>query len=263
MRKQELCIAIVDDNPIWIKTVIKKLELIKGLGIFEHIDFIFTPFESGVTFLDFNREHEQDLLLLDFDMPQMSGIQVAKELERLKVKTKIIFLSGYENLLPIALETNSIKSVVDFLLKSMSEEQFQYAVVNAIQGILDVHFFELNHYESIYNIDTGKNEKIWFETMIDVKKVEMIIADGKEMMIYVEGGRTFLSDLSLKKWLEILPFGDFAQASKSFIVNFKYVSSIEGKEIYLTNGEDVPLGAGFKSKFKKMRLAYRTREAMK
>ena len=263
MRKQEFCIAVVDDNPIWIKTVIKKLELIKGLDIFEHIDFIFTPFESGVTFLDFNREHEQDLLLLDFDMPQMSGIQVAKELERLKVKTKIIFLSGYENLLPIALETNSIKSVVDFLLKSMSEEQLQYAVVNAIQGILDVHFFELSHYKNKRNIDTNKYEKKWSSTIIDAKEIETIEAQGKKISISMVQGTSFLTDKPVKYWLENLPFGDFVEVSKGIVVNLKYVREISGKIIMLTNADDVELSRHYRNKFQKMHSAYRMREAMR
>jgi len=142
--KLEIKVAIVDDKLTAREKIKERLErLEKSL---EHVTFSITFYAGGIPFLA--SEKSYDLVLLDYEMPDKNGIQVAKELETRDQKPRIIFISGYEKLDKPMQRAIQIKCVVGFIFKSDSdtEFQFQYQLKKVLKVISNVYWIEFEYY---------------------------------------------------------------------------------------------------------------------
>jgi YesN/AraC family two-component response regulator len=81
-------ILIADDSSL-LRDRIKSL-----LNSLNHNPMIYEA-ENGVDALQLIREKKPDLVILDIRMPEMNGIQVLKEIRKLKIKTKVCILTNY------------------------------------------------------------------------------------------------------------------------------------------------------------------------
>ena len=93
MSQNKFYIAIIDDNPGAAKETQQKLATVLKMPIFENIHFISQNYPSGNDFL--NSKQEYDLILMDYEMPGLNGVETAQKLQKRNLTTKIIFLSGY------------------------------------------------------------------------------------------------------------------------------------------------------------------------
>ena len=261
MRKGKISVAIVDDNPEINKQTEEKLKTIFQLEIFEHVDFLpVAVYEDGKHLLDSKKGY--DIVLMDYEMPDMNGIETARELDKRGVNTKVLFLSGYPDITGPLQQSTSIKLTAGFIFKSAPIEEFQLAVERVIKDVLDVYLITIKHYEDEYDVDKGKDVKVFYETMIDAKQIVTIEAKDEEAFIYTKSDE-FLTQTPLKSWLLQLPMGDFCYVSKSCLLHLKYVQSHSGTAIQLTTGDIVKLGRYYKTRFKKAYENYVMREAMK
>ena len=114
------CVAI-DDEPL-------ALELIKEyISAFPQLQLVHT-FNDAITGGEFLRNNSIDLLFIDINMPDISGIDLVRSL---KTKPAIIFTTAYKN---FALEGFELDAV-DYLLKPISKERFERGVNKAIEYI--------------------------------------------------------------------------------------------------------------------------------
>ena len=261
MMKRKIYIAIVDDNPAMIKETQNKLK--KSLSDLNHMntDFIIDEFVDGTTFLSSNQEY--DLVLMDYEMPEINGIETVLVLEQRKVKTKILFLSGYDKLIEPLKKANSIKISVGYLFKNDPFEQFRYEVNRVIKDILDVELITIKHYEVEIESNDRQQMQTFYESIIDVKKIVTIEASGKTIFAYMEDGDEYLTRRSLREWQAKLSSDDFAFANKGQLVNLKYVASIASKTVILVDSEIIKLSYAFKDSFSQQRRKYKIREALK
>ena len=261
--KREITIAIVDDSLVAQKIAKEKLAPVLALETFGNINFLpLTCYDSGKALID--AEDEPDLILMDYGMPEMNGLETAIQLSKRGVKSKVLFLTGHDDLMEPLLYGYSVDLVRDFILKSESENAFQQTVIRVLKEILDVHLITIRHYEEIKNRDSGQYNKVFSETIIDAKKIVTIESKRKEVFIYMEDGEEYLTNKPLKDWLVILPEGDFSQCNRHVLINLKYVYSVGMKMVALTLDEDaVQLGEKYKNHFEKAYWAYKIRETMK
>jgi len=261
MRKEEIAIAIVDDNPAANKQTKEKLDVIFELEIFENVQFPVVDFyEDGKCFLE--SEKEYDLILMDYEMPQVNGIEAAIELSKRGAKSKILFLSGYNEIIEPLQKATAIKLTAGFIFKSASMKEFQYEVERVIKDILDVCFITMRYYEEELDVDSNKFKKIFYERVIDTKKIVTIEIQKDVAFVYTID-EEFSTNIPLKDWLPELPGGDFSYANKSCLINLKYVRSYSSQKINLTIGDTVKLGRYSRDKFEKSYESYVMREAMK
>ncbi len=190
-----LRILLVDDEPLARQRILRLLA--------EHDDFdVVAEAANGQAALDWLRQHKADIVLLDIEMPGLTGLDVAKALaqEASEVTPAIIFCTAYDEYAFHAFKVDA----VDYLLKPIRKEDFSKALLKAQrwleqqsvtdsepllssqvharthisakthQGlqlipIADIDSFQADQkYTTVcYQIHDGIHEVIWAEVLID------------------------------------------------------------------------------------------------
>jgi len=216
---------ITDDEPI----------ARKGLqGYIDKLDFLelVAVCEDAIQLSNVLKTQQIDLLLLDIEMPYMSGIDFLASLVN---PPKVIITSAYEQ---YAIKGYDLE-VVDYLLKPISFERFLKAVNKAYDLIVgqkasspksDYLFVKANQ----------KLEKIFFKDILYIEGVENYVS------IQTFSGK-IITHSTLRSILENLPEDFFIQTHKSFIINIEKVSNIEGNMLGIDKYK-VPVSRTWKEK---------------
>lgn len=114
---------------------------------------------DGEALLEEICEKEPDLVITDIKMPKKTGLDVIKEVQEKEIKTRFIFVSGYEE---FSYAKDALRyGAVDYLLKPVGVEDFEAAVKKALSQLLDtqtIRIFreEKNELQQIFqNINEG------------------------------------------------------------------------------------------------------------
>ena|SRR5438046_1137323 len=114
-------ICLVDDDSSVLKAVGRLLTL---------TGCVIQPFSEAAPFLAYISANSVDLVVLDIWMKQMTGLEVLARLCLLSPQTRIIIITGREDLAVKSIATQV--GVVGFFLKPFDEEQFLAAVYQAL-----------------------------------------------------------------------------------------------------------------------------------
>ncbi len=227
MRTHIKCI-IVDDEPPAVRLLEKYANKIPFLEI---TGTTTNPLEA----LEILEKNEIDLVFLDIQMPNLTGIQLSKIIGG---KTKVIFTTAYPQ---FATESYDLDAV-DYLLKPFEFERFYKAVTKAREKLGTDK--KIGRSQDFLFVKTdGKNN---FE--------RIVIAD----ILYIEGlknyvaihlkDRQVITYSTLKNIYEGLPKEDFLQVHKSYIVAIHHIEKTSSISI-LINGKSLPLGNTYKNAF--------------
>jgi DNA-binding LytR/AlgR family response regulator len=175
-----------------------------------------------------------DLIFLDIQMPELSGIDFIKAL---KSSPKIILTTAYSE---FALESYEL-DVVDYLLKPIRFTRFLSAVQKAGQ---DVKMLPIQKAEYDYLfVKTESKGKLLKINLADIDYIEGmknyvgIYCDGKKTMVYT----------SMKELEERLKGKQFVRVHKSFIIPIAKLTGIEGNLIRLQNvTAEILIGENYK-----------------
>lgn len=227
---------VVDDKPLAIdllKDYISKipfLELVKGTQ---------NPLEA----LDLVMTGTIDLVFLDIQMPQLTGVQFMKIAHG---KCKVILTTAYSKYAFEGFENDAI----DYLLKPISFERFYKSVQKA------QHNFDARQQEPSTKVLSLEKQKDFMFVKTEYKLVKINIDD----ILYVEGLQNYVSIYTktekiislqnIKKTQTQLPKDAFLRVHKSYIVAVNKVSSIERGRILIA-GIVIPLGSVYKDEFYK------------
>lgn len=185
-------------------------------------------------------EHRPDIVFLDIEMPELSGLEMASLLPK---EIAIIFVTAYINHAHTAFE----KDAVDFILKPFSFDRFVRAV-NKAQNKLQYTKAEepsKNLTTNTIFIKSGNRNKV---IQINVAKIIQIEAFDHYIYIHVLGER-HISYINLREIEEQLPISLFIRTHRAHIVNIDLIRSIEGNEIVMINDSKVPLSRLYKDGF--------------
>jgi DNA-binding LytR/AlgR family response regulator len=212
---------IVDDEPLAIEVIKNHLEKIPALKYV-------TSFSDAIAASEFIHNHKKiDLLFLDIQMPDISGIELIKSLQ---IKPLVIFTTAYSE---FALDGYEL-DVVDYLLKPISFARFEKSVNKA----LELHL--LRNQESIKQFADKfifvKSE--YAMVKINCSEIEHIEGMDDYVKIFLSNSKhPVLSLSSMKAILDKLPDGQFIRVHRSFIVPIQKIKSIRNKKIVLSNIE--------------------------
>ena len=191
-------------------------------------------------------EHEQvDLLFLDIQMPELTGIQVMKILGN---KCRVILTSAYTEYALEGYEHN----VVDYLLKPIAFDRFYKAVQKAR------HQVEAIPAQVPIIPQTEPKPVAKASDIIFVKTEYRIVKIRLDDILYVEGLQNYVSIFTrserilslrnIKKMQEQLPTSQFVRVHKSYIVSLDKIDSIERSRIFIGDAV-IPVGDTYKDSF--------------
>ena len=227
------CIIIEDQPPA--QRILKKY--IEDIGTLE----LKNTFSDAIQALEFMKSEKVDLIFLDIHLPKLSGIEFLKTLPD---SPQVILTTAFPD---YALESYEF-NVVDYLLKPFSFQRFVKAVS------------KIGRQKSNDSIDKLVNEKP------DTFKKEIYIKSGYEYVkiatkdiIHISSDtdytelitqhKKYLSNESLRYWLDTLPEDQFCRIHKSHIVNMKKIEKVTGNQIHLTLEVKLPIGRAYKENF--------------
>lgn len=187
------------------------------------------------------REQNIDLVFLDIQMPELTGLQFIKIVGK---QCKIILTTAYAEYALDGYEHD----VVDYLLKPIPFERFYRAAEKALQSIAP------GSQAAIPDIKQPEPapEYLFVKTehriqKIDLKDIQFIEGLQNYIAITTPTGKV-LSLQTLKKIEEQLPAKEFVRVHKSFIVALRHISSIERGRINI-DGEIIPVGDSYRDGF--------------
>jgi two-component system, LytTR family, response regulator len=191
--------------------------------------------------LEATRQQSVDLVFLDVQMPDISGLDFIKLIDD---KIKVIFCTAYSEFAFAGYEHD----VVDFLMKPIAYSRFVKAVQKATNLIAANYQFPATEeveddYIFVKSEYKGKMIKINLE---DIDYIEGM----KNYVAIYRGKDKILALLNMKDLEERLPKKKFMRVHKSFIIALNRVTVIEGNQVVLQNiTASVPLGELYKQAF--------------
>lgn len=224
------CIA-VDDEPLALDLVAKFIEQTSFLSLQ-------SKFDNAIQALGFANQNEVDLIFLDIQMPDLSGMELARILDGKTTtkKPKIIFTTAYNQ---FAVEGYKVDAL-DYLLKPFSYEEFLKAATKAYQ------FFENQKKNTTIKIETERPADYIF-LKVEYQLVKVILKDITHIEAYKDYVKVHLKDkpnpllslTSMKSMEDLLPNDTFMRVHRSFIINLDHIDSVSRNVIQIGNAQIV------------------------
>jgi len=214
---------IIDDEPFAIEGL--KLLLLEN----SNVEFR-EAFENPLEAIGFLSKEKIDLMFLDIEMPELSGLDLLKKIE---ARPLTIITSAYPQ---YALEGFEL-DVLDYLIKPISSERLSKAVSKA-KEYLDLRKNSAPSHAHIFIKCEKVIEKIMFDDILYVESLHNYVALHTKM-------KRFVTYNSLKNIEAMLPPQRFYKIQKSFIAALDKISAIEDSHV-LVNGIKLPISRGKK-----------------
>lgn len=227
-------IAICDDNNVQIELLKHFLSLWASdrnqpVEIFDYPNaeaFLFAY--EDVTF---------DVILLDIQMKEMNGVELAKVLRSKKDDTAIVFITGITD---YVFEGYNVKAL-NYLLKPVKEEK--------LYQCLDQVVSSLNLEKPFILVDENHLKKIYLKDIIYLESMghNCIINCMDEVITSKKG---------IQSYDDTLDHTVFYRCHRSYIINISKVASISKTEVTMTNASVIPISRGKWENLNKLFLKY-------
>jgi len=219
---------VVDDEQL-ARTLLA--EYIQKVPFLEHVGECKNPIEA----MDCLENQDIDVLFLDIQMPELTGIEFLKTLKK---KPVVILTTAYSE---YALEGYEL-DVTDYLVKPFSLERFIQAVNKANDLIT------IQRKAEGASIDPGNtyltvhaDHKIYRLKLDEILYIEGL----KEYVSYYTSDQRIIALESLKKLEETLPSDKFMRIHKSYIIPLDKVTSVVGNQVEIGN-KLIPIGRSYR-----------------
>jgi two-component system, LytTR family, response regulator len=180
---------------------------------------------------------EVDLVFLDIQMPELTGIDFIKTLNG---KAKVILTTAYSE---FALEGYEL-DVVDYLLKPIRLQRFLQAVQKAMSLMKDKENTGVEGDEDYIFVKTESKGKLLKINLSDIDYIEGM----KNYVAIHRGGQKTLVYTSMKDLEEKLPSKKFIRVQKSFIIPVGKITGIEGNIVRLKDvSAEILIGESYKA----------------
>ncbi len=226
---------VIDDEPLAIRLLSDYIEKTDGLELLK-------AFSNPIEALQFAESHRPDLIFLDIQMPELTGIQFMKIANG---KYPIILTTAYDH---YALDSYEF-DVIDYLLKPISLDRFMIATRKAKERL------EAKPATSLDSTTVARHHPSYIFVKSDYKTLKIDLADilyleglGDYVCIHLPGGKKVLTLEKMKNLAESLPDHNFIRVHKSFLVAIDKIEFIERNRIVI-NEQRLPIGATYKDAF--------------
>ncbi|MCG8331586.1 MAG: LytTR family DNA-binding domain-containing protein [Chitinophagales bacterium] len=221
---------VIDDEPRAIEILedyIKQIPFLKRLASFRN------PLKG----FEYLKRNNVDIVFLDINMPNLSGIEFIKALTK---RPLIILTTAYSE---YAVESYGL-DVLDYLLKPIEFNRFFKAINKAIDD-LNKPRIEVNPAEpdSKYAFIKDGNQLV----KVNLEQVLYIEASGNYQAVFKRDGK-ILSLIQMDELLKLFNNSRFIRVHKSYAVNMDNIDAIENHRIKIGK-KIIPIGETFRSIF--------------
>ncbi len=240
----KLRVVIADDERparLFLKAILQSFAEVEIVG----------EAENGIEAVEIIKETKPDLALLDLQMPEASGLEVVKLLRKNQMPL-VAFVTAYDEYAVQAFEVNAI----DYLLKPIEKIRLGETLQRASER-LEQKDFRDNETEKLKNavkiydeiakpnfierIPVKNREQI---TLVPVREVASIIADGELLHITTLNNKKFVINFRLKDLEARIEPHKFIRLSRGALANLEMISKISPMiggtyQVSLKNGQEL------------------------
>ena len=213
-------IGICDDSPAdvtYISKLVEKWAEESGLSV--RLD----SFSSAESFLfHYAEKKDYDILLLDIEMGQKNGIELAREVREGNDTVQLVFITGFPDFVMEGYEV----SALHYLMKPVAEEKLYAVLARAVKNLTKAEQVLLFQIE-------GESVRI------SASEILVVEAFAHSVSLQTTNG-SYKVNMSISEIAKTLDEG-FVRCHRSYVVNLKHVGRITRTAVVLDNGTEVPL----------------------
>ncbi len=211
---------IIDDEEMARAIIAQMISINKELNLVQE-------FSNAMQAIKYLNQNDVDLIFLDIHMPDFTGFDF---IQTIKNPPKVILVTSDKN---FAIEAFEYECIVDYLVKPITEERFQKAIVkaNAAQIPSSTSSKEVkltaedNSKEFYINID---------RRLIKIEFDSVTVVEAKGDYIHIKTDvKNYVVHSTLKKIEDKLPKDLFLKVHRSFIINTKKIIDIEDNSVLI------------------------------
>lgn len=193
-------------------------------------------FKNPLEALNYFKVHQPDLVFLDINMPEVSGISIARKLQG---KSMVIFTTSHKDFAHEGFDLDA----VDFLVKPFGFDRFYQAIVKAkehreflkLKAMVEADHEYIIIKEDYQNVKLKLSDILFIEALDNYVKIHT-------------PKKTYLTLKNLKAMDEDLKSRNFMRVHKSYIVALDRIDYFSRDQIHI-NGSVIPVGRTFVKKF--------------
>jgi DNA-binding LytR/AlgR family response regulator len=221
VREMTWRVALVDDEAVQLDLLQKMLsEYGEEHGVF----LSFETFASAEAFLfHFEEDKAFDLLVLDIEMGDMNGMDLARQLRKQNHDIKLLFVTGYTDYIGQGYEV----SAMDYILKPVKKEKL-FAVIDRFRKTLP-----------------EKKTYLLLDTAEGMKRIQnadiLYLEASRHQTLVVAKGETMETSQAFGYFEDILPSAEFIKIHRSYLVNLAHIARIGKQGIVLDDESTLPI----------------------
>ncbi len=216
---------VIEDEPLALRQMVGYIDKTPFLELE-------ASFDNALDALAFLTQHTTDLMFVDINLPDLSGMDFVKSLQN---PPKVVFTTAYRE---YAVEGFRVDAL-DYLVKPISYSDFLQSANRAaekINGKEDEFLLVKSEYKIIR---INLSEILYIEGMREYVRIHL-----------AGGAKPVMTLLSMKSIEQRLPASKFMRIHRSFIVNLARITTIERNRIVFDK-EYLPVGDQYKEAFQK------------
>ena len=237
------CIAI-DDEPLALRQISGYISKIPTLELL-------STFRSAVTAKEWLKENEVDLIFVDINMPDMTGVEFVQTLD---AKAMVIFTTAYAE---YAIEGFKL-SAIDYLLKPFGLNEIMRAAEKA-QSLYELLQLQESVGRDVEPTDEAEESgeesgvlSVYADRKTHIVKLSNIVyleSAGEYVRLHLADGTKLVTLFRLKNMESSLQSAQFMRVHRSYIINLDHVAGYTKGRVFLSNDDYVPIGENYKEQF--------------
>ena len=234
------CIAI-DDEPLALRQITAYISKIPFLELS-------ATFRSAVVAQAWLQENETDLIFVDINMPDMTGVEFVQSLN---VPAMVIFTTAYAE---YAIEGFKL-SAIDYLLKPFGLKDITRASEKALslyellqlqknaqlEEDVEEETAEVEEDKSVLSVHADRKTHL-----VKLANIIYLESAGEYVRLHLVDGTTLVTLFRLKNMESALQSSQFMRVHRSYIVNLSHISGYTKGRIFLSNEDYIPIGENYK-----------------
>jgi DNA-binding LytR/AlgR family response regulator len=217
------CIAI-DDEPKALEVIERYCRKISSVSLK-------ASFREPLKAIEFLNRQKVDLILLDINMPDLSGIQF---LQTLSPRPQIIFTTAYSQYAVESYELNAL----DYLLKPITFERFLLAINKAAAALSLKNPTGPDEEGAVFIKSGPQTHRVRLSEILYLEK------NGNYITVHLKNENILVRE-NMGDIFDLVPAADFIRVHKSYVVAVRHISMIEVHQL-IVNGEKIPIGSTYR-----------------